>query len=531
MKRKIFLIASMFIMLVCLFAIGVSAAHLKNFIDVEVTLTDNTKTTVYLGNPYNWNGYIGYDRTVLYTDYTDTSKTIPWAQVKVFDARNSEIHTFDGSTLTKTGTYPQTLLGHPNKNGHDLSNTTHIYYPKGSVIIADTSFPKDTGWNIEYIWIPNSVKIIGASAFKNSTSLTRVEFEEGSQLENIQNSAFWGCANLNSFEFGDNVKIIGYCAFYQAGISGTVALPNTVSSIGDGAFRTTKIEKLILGAGPVSLGYNLVGNDNGFDTYLKEVYIPANATFSGTPSQIWFATKDSTIDFYVIASEGEDVSTFVSTLKATGRVKFATEEEIKNGTAVSGYNAIIKLGYNKCDAFYNGKHNNSEILELGFTDFLTDFSEVSLCTNCNKKVPISDTYKPIFKFVGYSTKENGTALCVGYTVNKESLAVYNKYNTPLRYGVVASVIEDGEGLDLLTVSDGNIVANSNCESVVVPVSSEYAGFDFILSGFTSEYASYDIAMCAYVYDGKAISYVTSTLNSEPATVTLIEIIETENNNL
>ena len=108
MRKKILLVALMVALFICVFAITVSAQSLSNFINVELTLNDGSEVEAYLTKGSTWSGYQGYSRVTIYADYTDTSKTISWSNVKVFDGRNSTIHTYDGTTLTDTGAYAQT---------------------------------------------------------------------------------------------------------------------------------------------------------------------------------------------------------------------------------------------------------------------------------------------------------------------------------------------------------------------------------------------------------------------------------------
>ena len=68
------------------------------------------------------------------------------------------------------------------------------------------------GSGIEYIKIPKNVKYIYTSAFEN-TKIRSVEFEEGSALTEIGESAFKGCSNLESFVIPATVKTIKENAF------------------------------------------------------------------------------------------------------------------------------------------------------------------------------------------------------------------------------------------------------------------------------------------------------------------------------
>lgn len=551
---------------VLVLTVSVSAESLSNFINVDLTLTDGTQTVGYLKRGSIWNNgrggiYQGYDRVTIYADYADASKTIPWSSVKVFDGRNSEICTYDGATLTKTGTYAQTLLGYPS----GVSNVTHVYYPQGSLIIADNSFNKDKeGWNIEYLYVPKSIKEIGCGICKGETELTTVEFEKGSVLEEILGSAFNGCTSLSSInlidtsvkkiggtsstdeykdafrectsltaiELPETLELIGYNAFYLSGLSGTVKLPNSLITLAPGALLSTNIETVVLGAGAIEIGSNVLGTyQSSSNAYLKNVYIPIEATFTNA-SEAWFACAN-TVNFYVIANEGEDTSAFIATLKSTGRFKFATQAEIDAGTAQSGYNAVIIEGYNKCDAFYEGLHNenddhdcstankctvcqkvvteatehkNSTVVKFE-NGYACDGVKIVGCTNEGCEVNEKTTLSAIFEARGYSTNPDNTALNGGYAIIKDAYDEYKKVTgDSLKFGIIIA--------NANSFVDGTEMLDSNCtlttkNGLQVEMNDEYTNFDCSIYNFNSETAEkLNLVICLYVIAPNGeISYI------------------------
>ena len=536
MKRKILLLALFITLISCIFAITISADSLSDFINIDLTLTDGTQTVGYLKKGGSWDGYQGYDRVTLYADYTDTSKTIAWSNVKIFDGRRTEICTYDAKTgiFTKTGTYPQTLLAYSD----DVSNMEKVYYPQGALYIADNSFASGKGYSsLEYVWIPNTVQIISYTAFYGLDTLTTVELEENSQLKEIRREAFRACSALTSFDFPEGFETVGWAAFYLSGLSGTVALPNSVIKLDDGAFRGTKIEVFKIGDGPVDLGYNIVGNDG--DQYLREIYIPIEATFVNEPNNAWFKSSAGPISFYVIAKEGEDTSAFVSTLKSTGRVKFATQEEVNAGTAPSDYSAVIITGYNKCKAFYNDVHKENEdficitnnlcltcnkILTEGLANhqllntikypngFGKDGICGSLCTNntCTYVDGEETVAKAIFGASGYSIALSGAGLNGGFTFDLDAYTNYlNATQNALRFGIIAVNANSFEQGSALLNSEGKL--NSNLGLQVEMTTTEYSKFSYSIDNF-SENAKEKLELIFVLYiidsDGN-VSYVQS----------------------
>ena len=545
MRKKIILMLVTLFAIALMLAITASADSLSNFINVDLTLTDDTQVVGYLKKGGSWDGYQGYDRVTIYADYTDTSKTIAWSSVKVFDGRNSEICTYDAAsgTLTKTGTYPQTLLAYSD----DVSNMKKVYYPQGALYIADNSFASGKGYSsLEYVWIPNTVQIISNTAFYGLSTLTTVELEENSQLKEIRREAFRGCASLTSFEFPEGFETVGWAAFYLSGLSGTLNLPNSVKKLDDGAFRGTKLEVFNIGAGPIDLGFNIVGNDG--DDYLREIYIPIEATFVNQPSNAWFASDLGPITFYVIAKEGEDTSAFVQTLKSTGRVKFTTQAEIDAGTAASGYSAVIVTGYNKCKAFYNGNHDeiedficvtnnlcrtcnavvtkgteNHELLNT--VKYPNGFAKSgvcgTLCTNdsCNFVDGDGGVANAIFGASGYSVSLSGVGLNGGFTFDIDAYTKYlNATENTLRFGmIIVNARSFAQGANMLN-SEGKL--NSTLGFQVEMTTTEYSKFSYQIDNFdANSSANLELIFLLYVIDSEGnVSYVQSESNYANKTV-------------
>ncbi|MBQ7411557.1 MAG: leucine-rich repeat domain-containing protein [Clostridia bacterium] len=560
MKKKLFLFAVMMIAVISIFIFSASAASLSNFVDVKITLVDGTETTAYLNKGSTWNGYQGYDRVSLYKSYEDSSQTYDWSEVRIFDMRESQIHTFDGATLTPTGTYPQTLLGYPANNP---VNITHVYYPQGSVIIASNSFNGSRGWDsIEYLWIPKSVQIISNDICNGATTLEMVEFEAGSQCHTIQDQAFTGCTSLSSInledtalvtlgfegnsttsgasgvfrsctslttvKFPETLEAIGYNCFFRSGLSGKITLPNSVTNAYPGAFLATKIETLVLGDGPIEIGFNLIGaygNENG--EYLKEIYIPAGATISSNGTQSPWYKCTNTVTFYVVGEIGEDCSVTVSALKTNydgNHMLIITEEEAK--TAEEGsYSGVIVLGYNKCDAFYNGNHIENED-----NDCTTD----NLCKNCkrleteaishtndveivyengfasvgkriegcsNPNCTVIDKVSEagaIFSALGYSTSPTKDSISGGYKINTTAYEAYLENGNALKYGIIIVNPSSFEaGVELM--SDGKL--NSSKGIQLEMNSPKYSTINCFIHNFDSETLSLQLVMTLYMIDG------------------------------
>ncbi len=82
--------------------------------------------------------------------------------------------------------------------------------------------------------IPQTVKSIESSAFYYCLGFTSLVFN----ADSCTTGSFFGCSNVSSLTFGNNVKIIPAYAFSELShITGTLTLPNSLIFIGESAFR------------------------------------------------------------------------------------------------------------------------------------------------------------------------------------------------------------------------------------------------------------------------------------------------------
>lgn len=138
---------------------------------------------------------------------------------------------------------------------------------------------------------------------------------------------------------------------------------------------------------------------------------------------------------------------------------------------------------------------------------------------CKCTLELTEVVNAIFTFNGYSTNKEQNAICVGFSVDKVALKEYNAVNPTLQFGAVASLSTE----NILSVDNGSVVGTTN--TVVAEVDGDYASFDFVLSGFNEAQYELVLVVCAYVYDGESISYLTNAQSDAPSTITLKAICE------
>ena len=134
--------------------------------------------------------------------------------------------------------------------------------------------------NLKKVTFGNSIKTIGAEAFANSGISGAITFPD--TLETIGESAFGWCRNITSVQFGKGIKLISKTSFIGCGklielgltdgMSDTVIgdrafdgfwttpqitaveLPDTLEEIGDCAFRSQPITRLVIPDSVTSIG-------------------------------------------------------------------------------------------------------------------------------------------------------------------------------------------------------------------------------------------------------------------------------------
>ena len=126
-----------------------------------------------------------------------------------------------------------------------------------------------TSWNILSVKLPESVRIIGSSAFLRFYNLSSIELPNS--LIRIEGMAFWYCP-LGSIILPETLVYIGGDAFASTELS-IIDIPASVSTIGNDAFMScSNLKTVIIRATTPPMFY--LNIFRGHEGILESIYVP-----------------------------------------------------------------------------------------------------------------------------------------------------------------------------------------------------------------------------------------------------------------
>ena len=234
MKKRILLLAALALILVCAFAVSVSAAEPSTSDSFgEITyITDNDA----INNKDDYGFAEGdHARVVVKVPGTETYLTYP--AYYIFDFRD------DGAT--KYGWQPvlnMNYLKNATGLGYDATSVIRLEIPNFFTAVSTTYTQSHTLTSLKSVVFQSNMWMLHGSAFANLPNLETVVFEGSTSTEArsvfFGERSFAGCSNLTSVTLPANTETIGTAAFLSCKKLATLVIPevNRITTINHRAF-------------------------------------------------------------------------------------------------------------------------------------------------------------------------------------------------------------------------------------------------------------------------------------------------------
>ena len=169
--------------------------------------------------------------------------------------------------------------------------------------------------------IPQDTKTIGANAFRGCSGFTELKFQTTewyAALNTIDDAAFYKCGFKGALVLPESVKTIGNGAFNQcAGLTGTLTIPKNVESVGENAFNgCSGFSALTVGAKVQTIGRGAFDGCSGLKSVTSNAATPptigdgSNKAFSvTTQSTAPLNVASTSLKLYRAAFDWKDFKT------------------------------------------------------------------------------------------------------------------------------------------------------------------------------------------------------------------------------
>lgn len=284
--------------------------------------------------------------------------------------------------------------------------------------------------------VKTGVKEIGKSAFYKCEWLSAIDLA-GSEVERVDDYAFYGCTGLETVNFGKKLTHIGKNAFYQCASLTEVVLPNTLTKIEDRAFydcdqlKTVKFDATTTGEGLQSIGqYAFSGSKMLMEVELPEtVKTIEKAAFYQCYSleKVNFSANLETIGDYAFANAKSLYEVYLPANVTVGKYAFMGCSSLSSLTLSKDVKTLSDHAFYGCkqmtvytdakstkDAGWSDKWNSSNRPVIWGCELSADGKRVVSVTitantfsNVNAKTTVTPAENGAERVIGWATSENG----------------------------------------------------------------------------------------------------------------------------
>lgn len=193
---------------------------------------------------------------------------------------------YDHISLVSSVVMPNSIDTIRDKSFKECKNMTAITIPNSVVYIGEEAF---WGAGLDSITLPPSVAFLGKSAL-SFTKLTSIMIPQS--ILRIAPFTFYGCKDLVSVTFHDQLESIGDYAFAESGFS-RFEIPSSLTSIGLHIIENTKVTTLVCHPSvPPVLNTAFTTPYIGICESLETIYVPEESVEAYKGALQWQRYKD-----------------------------------------------------------------------------------------------------------------------------------------------------------------------------------------------------------------------------------------------
>ncbi len=145
------------------------------------------------------------------------------------------------------------------------STLKEIQLPESLMSIGNSCF---SGTQLEHINLPANIKTISIGCFDRCERLIDIDL---SNIERIEDSAFWGCIGLKEVTFSDNLQYIAYASFFVTESLEVMDIPSSLTEYTTFWNCYDGLKKLILRPNFV---FDLSYDYSQLSSHLAGIYVP-----------------------------------------------------------------------------------------------------------------------------------------------------------------------------------------------------------------------------------------------------------------
>ena len=440
----------------------------------------------------------------------------------------------NGVATLKTITFAEnsqlTFIDHLAFYGSGL--TGDIVIPEGVTEIDYSVFAKTA---ITSVKLPSTLITIRSSVFHTCTALTQIHIP--ASVTYIGSDCWTNCSSLTEVTFDPACQVTHIYANTFSGTKITeITLPNTVTSIAQGAFGASTLTTVNLGASFNNFDAGNTGQPPLSGRNIKYLYLSDTFTAEKLRNNIfnWTDTNNAN-DLKVISphlvvfysgnkaaaeaiitkaktggTDGAMLNGFFASMTLLTQAEY--EKAVEDGTLVIGTTSAparyMVYGYNKCEAFYKGEHEEGPVeMKFDGQEYVSNFVNASTCTRCALSFIVGDPIcGPLFDDLGYSTEDNGTAFAYAIIVNSTNIDKYIEVTgDTLVYGFIVGLYEENSTGDIINANGEAQIANSLVFDFTEPRYDNLNRFELKFTNITN--AELGLYCNAYVINDTDVSYI------------------------